>query len=274
LKWALTDRWNTDDDFNNLLGIISGYTELCLDLGETVSWEKLDGYLRQVQIAGERATGLVSQMLSFSRNSQIDNQPVYLDSLVRENVKMLRSTCPASIDFEIEIETGLPAVMMNVTQLNQIMMNLAVNARDAMRGSGSLVIFLGLTKGLDTESSVTHQPVRGDWVELSFKDNGCGIEPAKINDIFTPFYTNKDVGKGTGMGLSVIYGIMKACNGEILVESEVGKGSTFRMLFPPVAETDGETVDANTAVSSRELGRGEELLVVDDEQSLAIHVYG
>lgn len=257
-------------DFNNLLGIMSGFTELCLELGETMSWEKLSGYLHQVQDAGERATNLVSQMLAFSRNDQIDNQVMALAPIVEKDIKLLRATLPSTIKIELSINDNLPAVMTSPTTMNQVLMNLAINARDAMNGAGRLDICLSHVKNINAKSFITHRPIKGDWIELAVSDNGSGIDPAIINDIFTPFYTSKEIGKGTGMGLSVIYGIINSCNGHILVESEVDKGSTFRMLFPPITEKHEKISDANSSSKPQITGQEKEILIVDDEKSLAL----
>lgn len=257
-------------DFNNLLGIMSGFTELSLQLGETMSWEKLSGYLHQVQDAGERAANLVSQMLAFSRNDQIDNQVMALAPIVEKDIKLLRATLPSTIKIELSIDDNLPAVMTNPTTMNQVLLNLAINARDAMNGAGRLDICLSHVKNINEKSFITHRPIKGDWVELAVSDNGSGIDPAIINDIFTPFYTSKTIGKGTGMGLSVIYGIIKSCNGHILVESEMDKGSTFRMLFPPITEKHEKISDANSSSKPQFTGQEKEILIVDDEKSLAL----
>ncbi|MDH5327311.1 MAG: PAS domain-containing protein [Gammaproteobacteria bacterium] len=255
-------------DFNNLLGIITGYTSLGHEYCKNKNETKLLTYLEHIHTASERATSLVAQMLAFSRNDPADLEPVDLSLLVKEDIKMLRATLPASMQIETQIDEDLPGVLMNATQLNQILMNLAVNARDAMDGAGLMTVRLGWVRDLHTESSVSHQPISGDWVELAVTDTGCGIDASTFDDIFTPFYTSKMVGKGTGMGLAVIYGIMKGCNGHILVDSAEGKGSTFRMLFPPL-DVPAKPMDSNNLKTRHISGAGEEVLIVDDEESLA-----
>ena len=258
-------------DFNNLLGIISGFTELALGLAENRAMDKIVDYLKQVQSAEKRATHLVSQMLAFSRVDKTEANLVDLVPLIEDDIKMLRATLPSSIEIVSEIEPELPPVIINPVQINQILMNLAVNGRDAMSGVGKLTIKLAWAKDVNLEATVSHKAISGDWVELSVSDTGCGIPKNTIEDIFTPFYTSKPVGKGTGMGLSVIYGIMKNCNGHILVESEPGKGSTFRLLFPPVTGANLTSV-ADKELEKAPCGRGEEILVVDDEISLAGYI--
>jgi len=256
-------------DFNNLLGIISGYTDLTLDDCEKNGQQKLVGYMRHATEACNRATNLVAQMLDFSRLDQAGDTPIELAPLLRTDINLVRASLPSSIDINSDIESGLPNTIMNPTQLHQILMNLSINARDAMKGAGKLNIRLGWARNLDTESPVSHKPVKGDWIELSVSDTGTGMSTQVMKHIFDPFYTTKEVGKGTGMGLSVIYSIMKNHNGHILLDSKEGQGSTFRILFPPhFGEIDTES---NTAIFSKEIstGNNKEILIVDDEPALS-----
>ncbi|MCP4040567.1 MAG: PAS domain S-box protein, partial [Gammaproteobacteria bacterium] len=211
-------------DFNNILGIIMGYSELargrCISKGEAKLTEQLD----RVLDASGRARDLVAQMMAFSRSGASDDKPLQLQALVKEDLKMLSSTLPASIEISTEIKESLPSVLMNPGQLNQLLLNLCVNARDAMDGKGKLTIDLDWAKGVEAECATCHKQLEGDWVELSVTDTGSGISPEALERIFDPFFTTKEVGKGTGMGLSVIRGIMRNHGGHILVESEPGKG--------------------------------------------------
>ncbi|MCW8962545.1 MAG: PAS domain S-box protein [Gammaproteobacteria bacterium] len=217
-------------DFNNLLAVINGHAGLVL--GKYIdNKDKLITCVSNIKEAGERASNLVSQMLAFSHMDAIEEQPIQLEVLINQDIKMLRATLPSTINIKSEIEPDLPDVMMNAPQFHQILMNLAINARDAMQESGDLAIRLGWIHGLQTQSPISHKAISGDWIELSVSDTGSGIEPDIQELIFNPFFTTKDVGKGTGMGLSVIYRIMENHGGHILLESELGKGSTFRMLF-------------------------------------------
>ncbi|MCP4288726.1 MAG: response regulator, partial [Gammaproteobacteria bacterium] len=224
--------------------------------------------LQHVKKAGERAKGLVSQMLAFSRDEARDDRPLQLQSLLVEDIRMLRSTLPASIEISTEIDADLPPVMMDQVQFNQIMMNLCINARDAMKGKGTITVGLGWARGTDAECTVCRKLVRGDWIELSVTDTGSGIKPGVLERIFDPFFTTKDVGKGTGMGLSVTHGIIHSHEGHIMVNTEVGIGSTFRLLFPPIAEATAETEEAGQLSSESPSGQGEHLLVLDDEPDL------
>ena len=260
-------------EFNNLLGIINGYAELsvtkCINKGD----EKLLEYISSIATAGKRAANLVSEMLSFTRSKQIDDAPQNISSLVVEDIKMLRSTLPSTIEIETKIDQQLPNVLMNQTQLNQILMNLCINARDAMDGVGKLTVELHMQHGLDAIDSVSHKPIQGDWIELSISDTGSGINPETARNIFTPFFTTKEVGKGTGMGLPIIYRIMEDHAGHILFDSEPGKGTTFRLLFHPIAsEATSARDDLTEKPAEIPKGDGSEVLVVDDEGMLARHM--
>lgn len=255
-------------DFNNLLGIINGYTTLILDNYANKGEEKLVKYADHIKQAGDRAAKLVAQMLAFSRSDLAADTPILIGPLLKEDIKMLRATLPSTIDIRTEIEPDLPAVMMNPIHLHQILMNLSINARDAMQAHGQLTIKLGWVRDLNTESQVSHKPIKGDWIELCVADTGSGIDAQTAKNIFNPFFTTKEVGKGTGMGLSVIYGIMESHEGHILLESKPGEGSAFRMLFAPVHVHDLERPDDRQATVELPSRSDGEILVVDDELSL------
>ena len=256
-------------DFNNLLGIINGYASLIHERCLQANDEKGINFSSQINDAGERAAKLVSQMLTFSRNDNQEDLPVQFTVLLKENIEMLRASLPSSIDIKTEIEPELPYVTMNSINFHQILMNLSINARDAMQGIGLITIKLSLTRNLDTQSQTSGAPIKGDWVELSVSDTGSGIDTAIMEHVFEPFFTTKDVGKGTGMGLSVIYGIMHSHDGHIIVESKVGKGTTFRMLFPPLEFNRKINTHAKPGHIELPKNNNEKILVVDDEASLA-----
>jgi len=225
-------------DFNNILGIILGNTELALQHYINDNEAKQAGYLKRVIEAGERARDLVAKMLSFSQGQSRNDEPLQFQSVLAENLSLLRSMLPASIEIDTKFEENLPAILMDQTQLNQILMILCANAQDAMKGKGIITIGLGWAKEVTDECSICHKPVEGDWIELSVMDTGCGIKPSELHHIFDPFYTTKEMGseKGTGMGLAVVQGIVGHHGGHILVETEQDKGTTVRMLFSPADE--------------------------------------
>jgi signal transduction histidine kinase len=268
-------------DFNNLLGIISGYSELALQKSIRLGEDKMTYHINHIQEAARRATNLVSQMLSFSRSDGINRKALELASFLQDDIDMIRATLPSTIEVITEMEMGLPRVYIDPTQLHQVLMNLSINARDAIRGVGTLTIKLRLVEGLDTSSPVSHKPVQGDWVELSVSDTGTGISENDYEKIFNPFYTTKEVGKGTGLGLSVIYKIMEDHQGHILIDSTPGQGTTFRLLFVPMDDADAqEVIEEEIESMNLPKGKGQHVLVVDDEQSLcdflsqAIEMYG
>jgi len=254
-------------DFNNILGSILGYTSLAQQKLSADGDRKLSEYLAEVYRAGERARDLISQMLAFSRGSATTPHAMALTPLVKECVKMMRSTLPTTIRLKTDIADDLPAVMMDTVQLHQLVMNLCINARDAIENEkGCIKIRLHKVTGIQANCSSCHHPVQGDFVELIAQDNGQGIYTSVLHKIFDPFFTTKDIGKGTGMGLSMVHGIVHEHGGHILVDSTPGKGTTFRLLFPQIGNAE---VIATESDSLREsvCGSGR-VMVVDDDPAL------
>ncbi len=259
-------------DFNNILGIIMGYTRMALDrYGDDVP-EKVVDYLETSMQASNRAKDLIAQMLTFSRRGEVNAKPLQLVPLVKENIKMLQSIIPSSIRIDFNHENNLPSIILEPAKLQQLMMNLCVNARDAMDGSGTLYIDVGWQHGINTECTSCHKRVRGDWIELSVADTGSGMTTETISHIFEPFYTTKDVGEGTGMGMAVVHGIVNAHGGHTLVEAELNKGSTFRLLFPPVTEKLRAIQELAPSPAELAPGAGMHILVLDDEPELAEYI--
>ena len=254
-------------DFNNLLGIISGYSELVLQKAHTIGEDRIAYHVNHVLEATRRATNLVSQMLTFSRSDDLVKVPVNLENFLLDEFQMIRATLPSSIELHTEIEHDLPNVLIDQTQLHQILINLALNSRDAMDGSGDLTFKLGWVRNMDTVSPVSHKPIKGDFLALCVSDTGTGIDESLIEKIFNPFFTTKDVGKGTGMGLSVVYNIMEEHEGHILIDSIPGRGTTFHLLFVPLPEGEACNIDDKPALDAPR-GDGAHILVVDDEESL------
>ncbi len=254
-------------DFNNILASILGYAALARDsLGK--DQEKQRGYLQEVIQAGERARDLVRQMLDFSRSSQGNPVLLSVSDLVDESVKMLRALLPSSIRI---VPPGggqaLPPVRADAAQLQQVLVNLCVNARDALQGEGTLTLDVRSLKTAGVRCASCHRQIRGDFVVLAVKDNGCGMNADQQARIFDPFFTTKEVGKGTGMGLSAVHGIVHSHGGHILLESAPGQGSEFRILLPaqggelPDAGEDREEATNTAAFPAR-------ILVVDDEAAI------
>ncbi|MCB1761699.1 MAG: PAS domain S-box protein [Gammaproteobacteria bacterium] len=262
-------------DFNNLLGIIIGYTGLAGNAARSMGADQVCDYLSHVENAGARAKKLVSQLLAFSRSDASNYQVLQPLSLIGEDVDMLRSTLPTSIQVQLDAEQDLPELLVDPVQLQQVILNLGVNARDAMHGVGRLTIRLRTTSCVGAECSACHQLVNGEWLELSVSDSGSGISAEVRERLFDPFFTTKPVGQGTGMGLALVDRIVHGHNGHILVATDEGAGVNMRLLFPPhklVCTKPGEELDneRESFSAGRESvkAHGERVLVVDDESEL------
>ncbi len=251
-------------DFNNILGIIMGYTEL--SKMETNEDSPLGKKLQNVLNASTRAKELVKQILAFSRRSEHRMFSLQFDLIVKEAMKMLRPSLPLTIEIKTEV-VSKSVVFADPTQMHQVLMNLCTNAAHSMREKGGVLEVAlrdRVLKEEDIRPSDGLQP--GRFVELTVRDTGHGIDPGIIDLIFDPFFTTKELGEGTGLGLSVVHGIVKNHEGTIRVESTVGKGTTFRVLVPArEAGNEGKSEEVDGT-----LPRGKErVLVVDDEPLLA-----
>ena len=222
-------------DFNNILASIIGYTDLAMTCCTGEDQQKIMGYLNQVYMAGERARDLVQQMMDYSRTSTAEVMALDPKSLISETVKLLSSTLPAGIklDFEYPANDDL-TISVEPSQLQQVIMNLCLNSRDAMRGEGRLILRLEQMQKISEVCASCHDAIEGEYVILSVSDTGEGMSRETKEHLFEPFFTTKDVGEGTGLGLSVIHGIMHEHQGHIRVDSEVGHGTTFYLLFPKI----------------------------------------
>ena len=254
-------------DFNNILGIVLGYTALGMEMARKLGEQRMIEYLARVERAGLRAKRLVTQMLAFSRGDESKPVPLQFTPLIEEQVKILRSSLPSSIKIETALQQRLPDVEMDPVHLQQIMMNLSLNARDAMDGSGTLSIGVKEAQIAGEECVACHQRIEGAWVELSVADTGPGITPDAEEHLFEPFFTTKPVGQGSGMGLAVVHGIMTRLDGHIIVESRAGEGCCIRLLFQPIPVSSPEDIEEQVR------GNGEHLLVVDDEPELAGYLH-
>ena len=257
-------------DFNNIMGIIQGYAELARSCCSEKSSDEVSTYFDRIQSALDRAIALVSQMLSFSRDADVSLSALFFQDVIEEELQMLRSLLPSSIELEFEIQKDLPQILMNQAQMHQVLTNLSTNARDAMGGEGVLSLRLDWARHLDAECVDCHAHVQGDWIALSVTDTGEGIPLSILNDVFNPFFTTKEVGKGTGLGMSVIHGVLHSHHAHILVETKINKGTTFHLLFPPVVDNKIEMKASSEDLYEGNLsGKGEQILVIDDEPELA-----
>lgn len=256
-------------DFNNLLGIILGYSGLAQETSLRIGQDKLNEYLEQITHAAERAKNLVAQMLAFTRRNPGKIEVVSIESQIRESIKLLSPTLPSTVEIRTHFSGDLPPVRMDTTQFQQILMNLAINARDAMQGQGCLEITTQLITERGNRYSIDHHAIFGEWVELIISDSGTGIAPDVLQHIFNPFFTTKEVGKGTGMGLPVVHGIMNNLGGHIIVESTLGKGTRFHLLFKPQTEGAHQTQALGSLPDQARSVQHERIMVVDDELVLA-----
>jgi len=253
-------------DFNNLLQAISGYTEILL-----MSKDKGDpdyDRLMNIQASAQRASELVQQILTFSRKVESKLRPVDLNQEVRQVQKLLERTIPRMIDIELYLQEGLKIINADPAQMEQVMMNLAVNARDAMPEGGRLV-FETANVVLDEEYCKTHLgAVPGEYVLLSISDTGHGMDKETVEHIFEPFFTTKEIGKGTGLGLAMVYGIVKSHGGYIMCYSEPGEGTTFKVYLPIIRQEGVEQEKERKEEEEEIRGGSEVILLVDDEKDI------
>jgi PAS domain S-box-containing protein len=249
-------------DFNNILGIIIGNTELAMD--DVPKWKPAHLNLEEVLTASFRARDVVRQLLSFARRTNIEKKPVNIGRIIQESLKWLRSSIPTSIELRQNISKDIDTILANPTQINQILINLSTNAHHAMPYGGILEISLKNVE-LDEASAAQHPDLTpGRYVNLKVSDTGQGISAREMDRIFDPYFTTKDVGKGTGMGLSVVHGIVKSHEGTISVQSQYGQGTTVSIFFPVAEEP---AVIETEPVEDLPTGN-ERILFVDDEESI------
>ena len=250
-------------DFNNILQAILGNISLLLyDLGNDE--HRHYGKLKQIEKSGQRATDLVRQLLTFSRKGETQPRPLSLNFEVKEVKKLLSSTIPKMIDIELELDPKLRTIDADPVQVNQILMNLAVNARDAMPDGGKLVVGTENVV-LDEDFCRNHPGLKPGWhVMLWVSDTGHGMEKSTKDHVFEPFFTTKESGKGTGLGLSTVYGIVKSHRGHIVCESERGAGTKFSVYFPALSKA-GEDLEEPKRKETISTRGTETILFVDDE---------
>jgi PAS domain S-box-containing protein len=251
-------------DFNNLITIINGYTEILM--GGFPASDPRAGLLNQVKKAGDRAAGLTRQLLMFSRKQALTPTVLNLNDVVRDLEKMLRRVIGEDIDLRTTFQEGLGSIKADAGHVEQVLLNLTVNARDAMPRGGTLSIVTSDVL-LTDETAQTHVNVLpGPYVLLTVSDTGHGMDAATKARIFEPFFTTKDVGKGTGLGLATVFGIVEQSGGHIAVDSEPGKGATFRLYFPHI---DAVVPTKKSDQGLRKLPQGKEtILLVEDEEGL------
>ncbi|HKW88913.1 MAG TPA: PAS domain S-box protein [Candidatus Acidoferrales bacterium] len=251
-------------DFNNLLGVIIGYSQVLQQI--VGANDELREPIDEILKAGERAASLTRQLLAFSRKQVLEPKVLNLNTVVSEVDKMLRRLIGENIELEIEIERSLGHVKADRSQVEQVIMNLVVNSRDAMPNGGTLTIKTSNAVLSDKDCEHYRYVIPGKYILLEVRDTGCGMDEETQSHIFEPFFTTKESGKGTGLGLATVYGIIKQSGGFIWVDSVPNKGAAFRIYLPQVEETPEAPQKAETAPAH--ILAAQTILLVEDEQSL------
>ena len=261
-------------DFNNILTGAMGYLVLAQEQAEGYDNIKLAKYLDRAERSGQRAKALIQEMLTFSRGQRGESKSLQLGPQLCNSVQLLQSSLPSSVEIRTDFTPGIPCVLLDPLHVEQVLMNLCINARDAMNGKGRLSISLDTADCEDCVCSSCHQPVHGSFVELAVTDTGPGIADDVLERMFEPFFSTKDVGKGSGMGLAMVHGIVHEYGGHIKVETSPGKGSGihiwFPAWFPEVKDGDGavgESTTESTDLQKQILLHGR-VLLADDEASV------
>ena len=249
-------------DFNNILTVIQGHAMLLRTSG--VISGPMSGSAQQICEAAERAAGLTRQLLTFSRRQMMQPKPLDLNTVVSNMTRMLGRILGEDIALQFNYSPNLPMVRADVGMMEQVLLNLAVNSRDAMPAGGQLIVRVSV-QDFGREAAREHpEGEAGRFVCVSVQDTGCGIEPSVLPRIFEPFFTTKTVGKGTGLGLATVYGIVKQHHGWVEVESQVGRGTTFHVFLPSSGEGKAAIAGA-AALEEAARGGKETILVVEDE---------
>jgi signal transduction histidine kinase/CheY-like chemotaxis protein len=259
-------------DFNNMLGAMMGYTELTKQVVSSGQVQNVARYQDEILKAGQRAKELIAQMLTFSRMPSESNKKdipnILITPVLKEVVSMLRSSIPSSIDLNYHSEDANLRTRIQPVNLHQIILNLTVNARDAMGEYGRIDLKLSRQHLSESICASCQHVFEGDFVRLTVSDTGSGIEGHLLQNIFNPFFTTKAVGKGTGMGLSVVHGLVHALGGHIQVESTMGRGSKISILLPEVIEHHAD-ISLQEALGNTDSSlAGVRIMVVDDELSM------
>lgn len=260
-------------DFNNILTSILGYVVLVMDKLEARGDTKLAGYLDNAHQSGLRARDLIRQLLTFSRGQRGTPRPLDLSPHVQEAIRLLGASLPSSMSIGMSFAPDTRRVMLDPVQIEQILMNLCINARDAMQGRGRLEIAVSGHEQLDGVSCAScRQTVCGKFVELSVRDSGPGIAPEVMERMFEPFFSTKEAGKGSGMGLAMVHGIVHEHGGHILIEQMPDGGANFRILLPALDESVQECNAGHDTRPAAPMQPGSDLsgrvLIVDDEDAV------
>ena len=250
-------------DFNNILAAILGYADMAKD--EISEFSPAKYQIEQVLLAGNRAKDLVKHILSFSRKELHSKKPVQIAVIVSEAVQFLRATIPTTIEITVSFDEQCGTIMADPTQIHQVIVNLCTNAYQAIGDDGGVMeVSLSMKEVVEVDKRDGMELRPGKYVVLSVKDNGPGIESKIIDRIFDPYFTTKEVGKGSGMGLAVVHGIMKSHDGIVTVDSKLGSGTIFSAIFPAI---EAIAIEESQPAGVQPRGK-EKILVVDDEESI------
>ena len=254
-------------DFNNLLTAINGYSELLLAM--TDKGDARRPHIEEVRKAGERAASLTNQLLVYSRRQIVSSKVVNLNAIVIRMEVMLRRLIGEDIELIVRLNSGSDAITADPGQIEQVILNLAVNSRDAMPKGGRLTLETGrIVVAPDDMTGMDNNVTPGTYVLLSVKDNGVGMEETVKSHLFEPFFTTKKLGQGTGLGLSTVYGIVRQSGGHIKVESEQGQGTTFRVYFPATLGEAEEVGMQEPESQGSRFGGSETILVAEDDTAV------
>ena len=253
-------------DFNNILGGIIGYAELLASQVPTGSTQAED--VDEILAVAMRGRDLVDRILAFSRRQDSVRVPLDLTETVREVQHLLRATLPATVALNVRLPERVPRVLADATSVHQVLMNLASNAAQAMPGGGVIDLELAPFYVRDSVARANPGVREGSYLSLEVRDNGPGMDPETRARVFEPFFTTKPAGKGTGLGLAMVHGIMSEHEGAVLLASARGAGTQVRCLFPLSEEEDGAHAEARLPVAAPLRGNGERVVLVDDEPTL------
>jgi PAS domain S-box-containing protein len=255
-------------DFNNILQGILGNLVLAEEHQEALADARLGRYLERAHSAAQRARDLIQQMLTFSRGRSGERGPVAPGALLKDATRLLRPTLPATIELGIELADEAPAALLDAVQFEQVLLNLCINARDAMAGAGSIALGARAAALRGEVCASCRQRIDGGYLELSVGDSGPGIAPEVRERMFDPFFSTKEVGKGSGMGLAMVHGIVHQHGGHVLVESAPGGGARFRILLPPAAAPAPEAGGGRPAARAARARLSGRVLVAEDEATI------
>jgi CheY-like chemotaxis protein len=249
-------------DFNNLLTIINSWAELLME--EPGLTSRAQRGMTQIKDAGNKAAGLTRQLLAFTRHQVVERQPLNLNDRVSDIVELMKRVIGEDIHLVLTLDPTLGRVKADPGQIEQVVMNLVVNARDAMPHGGRLELETGEVMISHSDPFWPDPVPPGPYVSLTVRDTGCGMSADTLAHVFEPFFTTKELGKGTGLGLSTVYGIVRQSGGTVGIASEVGKGTTFTVYLPRLGDDPDSTRVMPQTKSARE--QAETILLVDDNE--------